>query len=204
MAVDEEYYQRHINIKALLYQAYCDKFFIESVDSFYSRSSEINSYVIPWAQRSISHICELAKRDLALTIYKIYFDNGKDTYTIKDLNSYLHSRYEESIKLEEKNNIEKLRLTIKDARNNYIAHDLTNVYKPVLIISDLFNALEDIRTLFNKLSIELYDSRVKPLTDTDVFLASVTEKAGWDFMTNTFLGTLRDHLGTLHDHKEGE
>lgn len=73
--IDEEYYERQSNIYSLLFRAYLDKFFLDSVDYFKSnipaeRSAEINNAVF-----AVSHICELTKNDLALTLWKAFYDD---------------------------------------------------------------------------------------------------------------------------------
>ena len=178
--IDKDYYNRQSNIYSLLFQAYLDKNFLDSVDRFKSNlpketTSEINNTIFV-----VAHICELAKRDLALTLWKAFYDDSNDANTVKKLNRYLFEHYGLKNKVVETENIKKIRPLIKAARHGFIAHNLMDDTGRTLQISDLLNALEDVRTIFNDLSLKTIDYRVYPLTDEQTYSISFYEKMGFD------------------------
>lgn len=178
--IDEEYYERQSNIYSLLFRAYLDKFFLDSVDYFKSnipaeRSAEINNAVF-----AVSHICELTKNDLALTLWKAFYDDSNDANTVKKMNRYLFGHYGFKYKVIETENIKKIRPLLKAARHGFIAHNLMDDTGRTLQITDLSNALEDVRTIFNDLTLKTIDYRVDPLTDAQTYSISFYEKMGFD------------------------
>ena len=73
-----------------------------------------------------------------------------------------------------------MRTLINAARTGFIAHNLMNDAGRVLQTNDLFNALEDIRSIFNELCIPGLDSRVEPITNSEIFSMQFYEKVGFD------------------------
>lgn len=189
---DEEYYQRQSNIYSLLFQAYMDKYILDSVDFFKTnlpkeRTADFGNTILVMA-----HICELAKNDFALTIWKVFYDNGGDANTVKGINGYLFRKYGIKYKLVETENIKKIRPLLYSARKNFIAHNLMDDSGRLLQISDLVNALQDIRSLFNAVSLKSIDYRVRLLTDAQVNSLSFYEKMGFDLMIHNFLNSYGD------------
>lgn len=179
---DEEYYQRQSNIGALLIQAYLDKYILDSIDEFKLSISKETPPGIGNTIFMIAHICDLTKRDLALTLWKVFYDDSTDANTIKKLNRYLFAHYKIKYKIIETENVKKIRPLIIRARHGFIAHNLMEDSGRVLQILDLLNALEDIRLYFNDLSLETIDYRVSALTDAQVYSLSFYEKMGLDLM----------------------
>ena len=114
----------------------------------------------------ISLLCELTKRDLALTVWKIYLDTNSKANMVKSLNNYLKSK--------EINTNTKMRLS---PEVKSITNDLSNIRKEYL-------AHLDYNTINHKLNMELttkmyfeivemakglyrpdVDERVKPIND---------------------------------------
>ena len=187
---DEEYYQRQSNIGALLLQAYLDKYILESIDEFKLSISKETPSGIGNTIFMIAHICDLTKRDLALTLWKVFYDDSDDANTIKKLNRYLFAHYKIKYKIVETENVKKIRPLISRARHGFIAHNLMEDSGRVLQIQDLLNALEDIRVYFNNLSMEALDYRVSTLTDARVYSLSFYEKMGLDLMFQGFLSSI--------------
>ena len=187
---DEEYYQRQSNIGALLLQAYLDKYILESIDEFKLSISKETPSGIGNTIFMIAHICDLTKRDLALTLWKVFYDDSDDANTIKKLNRYLFAHYKIKYKIVETENVKKIRPLISRARHGFIAHNLMEDSGRVLQIQDLLNALEDIRVYFNNLSMEALDYRVSALTDARVYSLSFYEKMGLDLMFQGFLSSI--------------
>ena len=93
---DEEYYKRINNIYSLLVKAYMDKYILESIEHFKKEKQdkqEKNSFFYNNTVFTLIHICELAKADLALELWKMYYDNKAQANTIKQLKNYLNSEY---------------------------------------------------------------------------------------------------------------
>lgn len=187
---DEEYYQRQSNIRSLLIQAYLDKYILDSIDEFKLSVSKEASSGIGNTIFVIAHICDLTKRDLALTLWKVFYDDSDDANTIKRLKRYLFAHYRIKYRIRETENVKKIRPLIRRARHGFIAHNLMEDSGRVLQIQDLLNALEDIRLYFNDLSMEALDYRVSALTDAQVYSLSFFEKMGLDLMLQGYLNSI--------------
>jgi len=194
--IDDNYYKKYDNIHSLLFKAYTDKYILQSIDSIKSKLPQEANDITHRMVFVLAHICELVKSDLALTIWKVFYDNGNDANTVKSLNRYLFATYKYKYKIIETDNIKKIRPTINDARTGFIAHNLMDDTGRVLQTSDLFNALEDIRIIYNNLCIKDYDSRVEPLSNAELLHMIFAEKGGFDFpimqILNSFENAERD------------
>lgn len=179
---DKEYFKRQSNIYALLFEAYLDKAFLDSVEMYKEEIPTEITEEIKDATFVLSHICELAKRDMALSLWKIYYDDSDDANTLKRLNRYLYSNYRVRYKIVETDNIKNARSILKKARNGFIAHNLMDDTGRVLQIADLFAAMQDIRCIFNDLCFKEVDSRAKELTDFDISSIVFCEKKGFNPM----------------------
>ena len=180
---DEEYYKRINNIYSLLVKAYMDKYILESIEHFKKEKQdkqEKNSFFYNNTVFTLIHICELAKADLALELWKMYYDNKAQANTIKQLKNYLNSEYKLRLKIVETQNIKDARKLVVDARHGFIAHNFMDSENVKVNIKDLLNALEDIRSTFNQMCLQEVDSRVQPLTDEMIYKLSYCAKTGLD------------------------
>ena len=189
---DEEYYKRYINLFNLIRQAYLDEYFLNSIENFkddlpHEINWDVHSYVFV-----VSHICELVKRDLALTLWKIFYDDNGKANTLKGLKKYLFTQYQKQIKYKETANIRNIRTQISAARNSFIAHNTLANTTLSLQCVDLINALHDIRLFFNMLCLPDIDSRVKPISETQIYNISFQEKFGFERMLKNALQQRKD------------
>lgn len=187
IAINDEYKNWHTNIYSLLFQAYLDKYLLDSIEKFKTDLSETRASHTNNAIFIIAHICNLTKMDLALIIWKIYYDNGNDAKTIKNLNSYLYKNHGIKYKIIETESIKKIRCPIKSARHGFIAHNLMRDEGRDLKIQDLLDVLEDIRIIFNALTLKSIDERVNFFTDEKTFILSFCEKTGFDPMLQNII-----------------
>ena len=184
---DEEYYKKQSNIYSLLFQAYMDKYFLESVEHFKANIPPKTTGLINNAIFVVAHICELAKKDLALTLWKTYYDDSGDANTVKQLNRYLFMNHQIKYKIVETENIKRIRSTLSSLRHGFIAHNLMDNDGRELQVMDIISALEDIRKIFNDLCFNTIDSRVFQFVDEKVYSISFYEKLGLDpLLTSVF------------------
>lgn len=86
MSRNEKYYRRYEDICSLILMAYHDLYLIQTIDEIKPTHTSIGGSTL----HVLSHICELAKADLALTIWKIFLDgNSNKANTLNTLNKRL-------------------------------------------------------------------------------------------------------------------
>ena len=83
MSRNEEYYRRYEDICSLILMAYHDLYLIPTIDEIKPTHTSIGGSTL----HVLSHICELAKADLALTIWKIFL-TGISQHQIKAIARY--------------------------------------------------------------------------------------------------------------------
>ena len=80
-----EYSDRYTGILELLISGYYDSFMLQAIDEIRPESKDY----VGVSFKMLRHISELLKRDLALVIWRIYFDSDSKANTVRQLNGYL-------------------------------------------------------------------------------------------------------------------
>lgn len=179
---DEEYYNRYVSLSYLILRAYLDVFFLDSIGNFKDSLPEKPEPTTPNPIIAVAHICELTKTDLALNLWKVFYDNNPKAITVKKLKDYLFRSCGWKVVKRDSPSIKKIESTIKTARNTFIAHNSVSPNGYDLRVDDLRAALDDIRAYFNELCSSDIDDRVNPLTDSLIYSLSFYEKLGFDVM----------------------
>lgn len=193
--VNEEYYNRHSGIRDVLVHACMDELFISTADHFQSTIENQTNGRVRNIVSVVAYICELAKKDLALSLWKVLHDNNKKASTIPKLNNYLFKELKVPVKSETGidgdsdkknrpsiNSIKKKTIPLNNARNWFIAHNQKDFDDLSIPVSDLVDALHDLIEVFNELTMAEIDVRVKPISDSDLFFMKVNERMGFDNM----------------------
>ena len=162
---NDEYFKRCNGLHYLLNTAFMDKSLLKMNDSI--RADRIalkkqNSDIL-------QHLCNLIKRDLALTIWKIYIDDDEKANTIKKLNSFvskLGNRPKVSIKLSSK--YKRVCKDITQMRNTSLSHADWCGSNSTIIINDLFGILDEIKNMYNSMCDITLDDRVQQLEKRDI------------------------------------
>lgn len=178
MCLDNEYYTRCEELYHLILKAYIDKSIIvateqESVkhladNSFESRKSDV-----------LGHLIELAKNDLALTVWKIYCDNDNRANTLKHLNAYLNSKeicLHKKTKLSQK--FDDLISELDAFRKKFLAHNDSGRTNVSLPLSELYLVLDEIRNIYNDLCSPFIDDRVQKIKDEDCYCIEINTALG--------------------------
>lgn len=185
--MDEKYYKMQTNIYELLLRSYMDKYLFDSILKYKTKLLGKRPDGLENVDMALEHISVLVKSDMALRIWKGYFDGGKDACTVKSIKRYLFNTYHITPPVKDTDYIKKIEKPLRDARTNFIAHNLMDDDGRLPQISDLFKALEDIRKNFNSISLESIDWRVKPLEDAVVYKLCYCELLGFDLLLDELL-----------------
>ncbi len=174
----EEYLKRYSSLYNLINNAYMDKYLLEEIHKFsieiYHNKNEVDSRVIS----VINHFCELIKKDLCLTIWKIYCDENQKANTLKALGRHLSSitkkLYDTSLPKE----LRKHTTTITRLRSKWLAHNDINSANSTIQIQDLCAILDNLRAIFNSLCDINVCSSVAPLSDLNLLPLKLNSISG--------------------------
>ncbi len=136
-------------IGSIIIECYMDKYLLESLHQI--GEWDVND-------EFLFHISYIARMDFAVNIYKIYFDINKNANTInrlvKEGNRYLNGQ--KNIELiwrnkETEKQLKKLGDKLKKFRNTFAAHLDRNHSNETIEVSELVDALEYIKKLYNSI-----------------------------------------------------
>ena len=155
-----EYSNRYNEIMDLLISGYYDALMLQTIDEIRPESKNYAGASF----MALVHVSELLKRDLALTIWRIYVDSDPKANTIKHLNDFLRRNgVETQQKLTLSNRA--LKEKLERVRNSFLAHNDVKKSDVTIDISDLYIALDEIRLMLNGLCFPNIDPKVTQLTD---------------------------------------
>ena len=114
----------------------------------------------------IKYLCESAKIDLALSIWKIYFDTDKDANTVKHLESFLRRNgYQIKGNTKLSSRSKKIEYKLNRMRNTYLAHLDKDQSQISIKIADLESVFLEIVEMVNSLCDKSIDDRVQPISE---------------------------------------
>lgn len=185
---NDKYYDWYEDLANELGRAYQDICIIQSIDRLSNNSIDKShpGYSI------ISHLCELAKRDMALTLYKVWFDkSGKET--IEKFYNYsrdIGSKIDIELKLSGKEkDIEK---ELKTLRDKYLAH-LDHINGKVSVdVEVMIKVLKEITQKLSDIGDNSIDSRIAPISMSSVNL-ELSIQLGLLSLTKDFISKEEQH-----------
>lgn len=178
-----EYSVRYTGILELLISGYYDAFMLQAIDEIRPESKDY----VGVSFKMLRHISELLKRDLALVIWRIYFDSDSKANTVRQLNGYLRKNGVETHQRLSLSN-KSLEKELDEARNSFLAHNDAKKSNVSIEIADLNTALDEIRLMLNGLCFPEIDSGVFQLTDQMKYKLSFEAKVGFGLLIQGYAG----------------
>lgn len=158
----EKYVEWYEDLCSEIGRAYQDALIIQSIEELNKKNVNVNhpGYFI------IYHLCELSKRDLALSLYKIWFDENSEE-RIHNFNCFLHKEFNSQknipLKLSVKDN-SPLVHSLKNIRDKYLAHLDSKRDETPVDVNALIQLLQEISEILNNIVDCTIDDRIKPIS----------------------------------------
>lgn len=158
---NDEYYNRCNGIYHLLVKAYMDREMLRAMGIHNHAVSDGNIVLGKNSHYVLEHICELAKADLALCVYKMYVDNDAKANTLQHLrNCYRDTCGACSVKVKISKKYDGLSNEIRTIRNQLLAHDDWDKRIAPFDLTNVFDALDEMKNIYNALCNTEIDDRV--------------------------------------------
>jgi len=174
-------------LRYVILQCYMDLEILYGIERFNDiiKKKQVSASEIDVAR----HICELVKSNLAMSIWKSYFDNNKDANTISHLRNEIAMFLKEqdskiNLPKRQKNKIiDQLRKPLCKMRNELLAHqDSERVIDKILIkdLSEMTNVL--VAELNDISNHELLINELKPIKTSEIELAKLNASMGIELL----------------------
>lgn len=176
---NEDYFERCNGLYNLIYTAYLDKSLLKMIDLI---DDSIKAGKIALKKQSsdvLKHLCDLIKRDIALTIWKIYLDDSKAN-TIKQLNAFVYKLTNKKISIKLSPKYNKVCEDIAKMRNKTLSHADLQRSNSAIIMNDAFDILDELKNMYNDMCDITIDDRVQQLEKKDI--AAIDFKAFGGFL----------------------
>lgn len=164
MSRNEEYYRRYENICSLILKAYHDLYLIQTIDEIKPTRISVGGSVL----HVLSHICELAKADLALIIWKIFLDNDGKSNTLNTLNAFLRTQCDVNSIMKNSLSCSFVEKDIRTIRKQMLAHNDIKKEPVKINVADMSKALFELRDKLNALCFPDIDERVCRIEDANL------------------------------------
>ncbi len=165
---EREYYALYTELQGHISKAYFDSCILKAIDFYNDQTKEGKMSLPKYCIGVISHVCELAKCDLCLTLWKIT-DTDKDSNTLHTLQTYLRTKYGKDVRFhfskQTKNRIEKIN-TIRNEFLGHIGKSKSGTSIPVLALREV---LEEARCFLNALCFPNIDKRVTEFSVAQIY-----------------------------------
>lgn len=164
----EEYYTRCSRIRYWLLRAYQDCGILNAMNH---HNDAVAAGMYERCPNMIyKHICELAKTDLALCLWKTKFDDSsKNTNTIDHLHDFLHAKNDtKRVKLKFSKEVAPIKKQIYNIRCKFLAHDDITRDHVEANMELAEKALGEIVVMYNGLCDKSIDDRVEQISKADI------------------------------------
>lgn len=166
MKLDEQLYRNYSELLDIILQCYID---LTILDSYQKMQMEYKETYKTFANFN-SHYILLLQKDLALNVWKIYFDKDSNANTVakfrNSVNEILRELGKNSVQVKKAKGINpEVEKVLLDMRKQFLAHmDMTRG-NGRLEISDMKNMLDIICAEFNNVCDVVNDDDIKRITD---------------------------------------
>lgn len=168
---NDKYYNWYEDLSNELGRAYQDSCILQSIDRLSNNKIDKSHPGF----HIVSHLCELAKRDIALTLYKIWFDN-ESKETIKKFNVFSRELgSQKRIKLKLSGKEKEIEKELETLRNKYLAH-IDSINEKVSVDVDVMTqVLKEITQKLSDIGDNTIDERITPISMSSINLELSTQ-----------------------------
>lgn len=166
MNIDNDYFNRCDDIYSLILKAYVDKSIIVAIDKICNPDHIVDNSLGNRTVNVYKHLRELAKYDLAMTLWQVYCDKNVKANTLSHLNTYLSQKgfcTNKKTKVSRQYNM--LLNNLNLIRKEFLAHNDFNKSNTKISIKELYELLFEIKEIYNNLCDANIDGRVRRITD---------------------------------------
>lgn len=169
-----EYVKRCKGIRYWLMRAYTDYGVLNAMSVH--NHAVANGKIDRCPNMIYEHICELAKMDMVLCLWKAYCDDSfGSTNTIKHLHAFLFSKeLKYTVKLGLSKEIAPVEKQIRDARHKFLAHDDITGESVKVNMELAEKALDEIVVMYNGLCDKSIDDRVEQISVGNIGAITIT------------------------------
>ncbi len=175
---NEEYYDRYTELQDLVLRAYIDVLSLEEITSAVGTNQDSHIEMLDVSINALGHICELLKADMALTIWKIYYESYGWANNIGNLNRDFFAPRGERRETKLPKDLKTYKAPIQTLRKEYLAHNSAEKSGTSISVQALRAVLDAIKDLLNGLCDPTLDSRVEPVTESALYTLDINVKLG--------------------------
>jgi len=162
---DDEYFRRYTELAELIARAYSDYYILKAIGIY--KKEAIQEHYLLAGGYVVSHWCILTIEDLGLTIWKIADPNEKKSNTIITLKNYLINTHNKCLKPKLNKDLQQTRDELATIRKQFLAHNDITKSGTDILVTDLYDVLEDIEQYFNILCCPDIDNRISTFKKPD-------------------------------------
>lgn len=166
--LDDNLFRKYNELYALILQCYKDLSILDGFKMIQTEKTEIYRAVINIS----NHFIVLLQKDVALTLWKLLYDNNQNAFTIprfrNEINALLRSNGDAHLQIKKEDIGKGIKENLILMRQQFLAHaDMTRKNNRIQM-SDLKNMLEISKEQFNKICDVVDDDRIKGVSETAI------------------------------------
>lgn len=172
--LEEQLFRNYMELYSLIEQCYKDISMLDGYKELQTKRAEWDNI----APNISNHIVRLLQKDLALTIWKIYFDVNSNANTItkfrKAINNELRNSGNEHKRVNRENLDSSFTYKLSLMRKQFLAHTDMKRNDSRIEISDLKDILDTICKEFNNVCNVVNDERVIGISEINIGIQDMT------------------------------
>lgn len=167
LLVKEEYFSRYNELYYLILRGYIDYSCINIISNSSNAVRNSQPFFDSAVHNVLGHICEVLKSDLALTLWKVYYDDHGAS-TVGQLKKFFYTTLKKAPRAEPQAINEKQKQKVGQIRSEFLAHNLLNKSGVEITLAELKEQLDEAKSFLNILCDPTIDPRVKEISDTNL------------------------------------
>lgn len=162
----QQYRDLYLDLGCLLRRGYYDVFFLKGVEDHKAILAHNGTAQKPHVTHiMLGHMCELAKMDLCITIWKFLYDKNPRANSLMSMNRFLYGINGKHYRMKLSKELQKNETVICNIRNQVMAHNDSVRELDSITVSTLHCILDEIRIILNDMCDKEVNSEVFPFYD---------------------------------------
>lgn len=177
---NDEYFARCNKLYYLIQKAYINRGLLQSIQMYNNAAAKKTLCLGKRSFNVLTHICELIKSDLALTIWKIFLEENTQANNLRGLNTFLRkNNFNKNISMRLDHKYDSLCSDLKTIRKQTLAHDDITKEKIHINMALLTEMLDAITEIYNGLCDSTIDYRVQQILPQNASVISFNSTFGF-------------------------